>query len=350
MKTHLDELLLKHQFTRQFKAIFTKFMSFTCYSILWLLPYHVLANDKAIHAYNNFELPTAKEIFSNVLANDKQNSMALRYLAKIASYQDNLDDAEALIEQAIGISPNSAVYQYDAARIYAKKVVDGSIFSISKYVKKAREAYKRAVVLAPESIPYKLALMNFYLRAPAIFGGSKQLALTEVENINKLDNEKGILALANFHSLTEQQAELFKLYDDHLGNSASNIELLLHRGKYYASSEKHKLAHADFVQVISMTNDQLKNKVRYNALFELGAMVAKHSIQSDAAIAALTEYITSAPFDDLLPDKAWAKYYLAVIYQRDGLKEKARNLLTQSQDETYDKKLARKIKKALRKL
>ena len=147
--------------------------------------------EQGIEAFEQQDFTVAKQQFTQRLSLNTQDAVALQYLAKIALQQQEFDDAEEYIEQALKFAANQAEIHFDAALIMAAQAQNSSIFSAPGYAKKSLNGFKMAVQLAPSNLQYRQGLMTFYLAAPGIVGGDEALALVEALAIEKIDPVAG---------------------------------------------------------------------------------------------------------------------------------------------------------------
>lgn len=315
-----------------------------------LVSYSATASQEAIKAYENQELANAKMLFNQSLDNNKNDSTALHYLAKIALNESELDEAEEYIEKAKELSPENARIHFDAARIMGAQAQDSSMFSAPGYAKNALKSFKRAAELEPETIDYRRGLMSFYLQAPGFLGGDEKLAMQEANAIEKLDPVKGFMALANVYQSTGASGLLEQHYSSVDGKLADNANVLFSRGLYYQTLEEYGKALADFRKIQTLERASEEDHTNYAALYQVGRSSVLSESNHKEGIDSLNQYIKTAPESDQLPSKAWAKYRLGILFKQTGDKKSAKTLYKEAQQETKDKQLLKSLKKSIKKL
>lgn len=152
----------------------------------------------------------AQQAFERIAAAEPGNPEALNYLAQLALRRDDAAKAVAYAEQAAAIAPNHAGIQHTLGDAHGRSAQKASLFSQLGFAKKCLAAYQRAVELAPESVPFRFSLFNYYRQAPAIAGGGREKAAQEAAAIQRLDALEGHRAFAALY-LSNQQ------YDRALG-------------------------------------------------------------------------------------------------------------------------------------
>ena len=106
----------------------------------------------------------------------------------------SLDPAVASLEKAAALDPKSSDVQLWLGRAYGQKAMQASVFSRASLAGKVRKAFERAVELDPSSTDARLSLMEFYLQAPGIMGGSEAKARDQAAKIRQADPFKGYQA------------------------------------------------------------------------------------------------------------------------------------------------------------
>jgi len=303
------------------------------------------ANEDAIEAYEQKNFSEAKALFERSLKSDPKSVISLQYLAKIAIKDSEFDDAEDFILRAQEIAPKNASVQYDVAQIMGRQAQESSIFSAPGYAKKTLKAYEQAVQLEPSNINYRQGLIAFYLQAPSIVGGDKELALEQAIAIETLDPVKGFIALVDVYQTTEENTKLETLYSTIDSKFPESGGLFYRRGLYYQSAKKYSKALVDFQKAHAAKPQNEDDLTAYAALYQIGRNSVLSGKDIDNGIKALQDYLVNAPSDPILPGADWTKYRLGLLLSNKGDKQNAAKLFKQAKSETKDKRLLKLLKK-----
>jgi tetratricopeptide (TPR) repeat protein len=95
--------------------------------------------------------------------------------------RSDIDQAAALFEQAVAQSPKSAEAHYRLGSAYGAQAQKASIFSQASLASKTRQELEQAVALDPNHVEARFALVQFYVLAPGIIGGSYDKAFAQVD-------------------------------------------------------------------------------------------------------------------------------------------------------------------------
>ena len=259
-----------------------------------------------------------------------------------AAMQTDLDLAEKHIEQALAKAPQSAEVQYTCGRIMGQQA-ENAIFSALSYAKKSLACLKQAVALQPENTAYRKGLMSFYLGAPAIAGGDKQLAWQQMEQITQLTPLQGTLAKLSYYRRTEQTAKYQQLLAQSRENHPEQAEFHYRHGIVLQEGKQYADAFNAFTAATRAPQDE-EGIYRLNAWYQIGRTALFSEQQLETGIQALNYYIANAPTGDNLPDKHWAHFRLAQLHKLND-----NNTMTQQHlnlaGETNDKELQREIRR-----
>ena len=276
--------------------------------------------EQGIEAFEQQDFTVAKQQFTQRLSLNTQDAVALQYLAKIALQQQEFDDAEEYIEQALKFAANQAEIHFDAALIMAAQAQNSSIFSAPGYAKKSLNGFKMAVQLAPSNLQYRQGLMTFYLAAPGIVGGDEALA------IEKIDPVAGVLALADVYRNTDQTKELKQLFSDADKRFPNNAAILFKRVMYYQAEKQFDLAVNDFKKIQTIVPKDQNDITAFRALYQIGRSSVLSESDHQRGVKALESFIKAAPEHEELASKSWARYRLGLLYHELGDKNRALEL------------------------
>ena len=281
-------------------------------------------------------------------ANPSQDA-ALRALTDAKSNVElDLDKAEQYIETALELAPDNAEVQFTCGRIMGRQAGE-AIFSALSYAKKSLACFERAVALQPDQPRYQSGLMIYYLSAPPIAGGSRDLAWAQVDVIADIDPLQGVLAKLDFYQHTEQQsqyqqtlAEGLKTYPD---SAAMHFlhGLQLQRTSQYAEA---MIAFSAATQGVQGEEDPYQ----FNAWYQKGRTAVIGAESPQQGIDALLFYIDNAPDLYQLPAKPWAHLRVAQLYQQLQQTELAQMHMEKArvlEDKTLQEEV-RKLQKAIK--
>lgn len=139
----------------------------------------------------------AKEKLSRAAAADPKDSEAKAYLGlTLNNYDRDYDKAVELLEAAVQLDPQSSRLHLWLGSVYASKTVSVNLFRAPSFAKKCRLEMEKGVALEPANAGARESLMQFYIQAPGLVGGSMPKAHEQAAAIAKIDPCRGLMAEA----------------------------------------------------------------------------------------------------------------------------------------------------------
>jgi tetratricopeptide (TPR) repeat protein len=309
---------------------------------------HTKSLQQAITLFEQQQFDLAEKAFKSLVLYNKTSAMSHLYLARIALENNDTNQAEKELKNALKQANKPAEVYALSGVIYAKIAQQASIFSALGYAKKSLKGFKKAVSLDPANIEYRQMLMGFYLGAPSIAGGDEALAMEQAQTINNLDEIKGYIAIGEALFAMNKKSALTIHLKNTPAHLQQNSQILLAKGFIYQRQKNYLQAFANFKNAIdniekkpNPNEEQLK--IQQQALYQLGKTSDISKQQLPQGIAALTQYIAMSPEDRRLASIEWAKFRLANLMVLQGDADKANQLYQEVASTTTDKNLKNKI-------
>jgi protein O-GlcNAc transferase len=153
--------------------------------------------DQAVALFEQRQYAESAALLAGVVAAEPGNARAHAYYGvALANSKRDLDGAVTHLEKAVSLDPGSSRYQVWLGSIYSSKAGQSGLLKAASLAGKAKAAFERAVVLDPSSIEAHQALLQYYLLAPGVAGGSIAKAREQAAAIAALDARRGHLAAA----------------------------------------------------------------------------------------------------------------------------------------------------------
>lgn len=244
---------------------------------------------------------------------------ALSQLGRDAMTRGDGGKAVEYLEKAVALKPTSADYHYRLATAYGQATAGAGMFKAVSLGKKAKAEFERAIQLNPDLIPARLALLEFHVVAPAMFGGSDSAALEQAAEIRKRDAIEGHRAFARIHTAAKKPDLARKEYADMLKEQPASARAHYLFGLYLMLTEKNYKA----------AGDELEAAVKLDpaympAYFQIGHLAALAATNLARGEEALKKYLAYRPKDEE-PPEARAHYWLGGIYEKQGKAADARS-------------------------
>jgi tetratricopeptide (TPR) repeat protein len=197
------------------------------------------ALDRAVALFEKRQYTEAAGLLAPLVTAEPDNARAHAYYGMaLANGQGDLDGAIAQLEKAVALDSKSSRYQVWLGSVYSSRASSAGMFKAASLAGKARAAFERAVDLDPTSVEARQALLEYYLAAPGIVGGSVTRARDEAAEIAALDARSGRLAEARIAEHEKEWPAAEKAYraalaikEDDAGTHNQLGYMLLRQGK-----------------------------------------------------------------------------------------------------------------------
>lgn len=289
----------------------------------------------------------------SALSTNFSHAKALSEADITALIEGDLKVASKTIQKELEQTPNDAQLHKVAGDVFAVRAQDASLFSAPGLAKKTLKSYKKAVELAPDNTRYRMSLMQFYLFAPGIVGGSKKLGAEQAEKIKQLDPVSGVVA-DSFLLLNKKDKEgLDSLFAELSPELLSNPRVKMAKANYLRSTEQFDKASELLSALTELTPTDLPEEQKllpYQAMLQMGFLGLSSEAHQSTGLSAFKRYLDSAPITYKLTSKKWVSLFLGRLHAAMGDSEMAKATLIEAKKATTDKNLIKEIDSTLSEL
>lgn len=259
----------------------------------------------------------ARTSLEEAVRENPSDARAALYLGRALFEQGEVPGSVHWLERAGSIDPSSSPASYWLGRAYGEQAVRGNLILRAKLAGKVRRAFERAVELDPDNLDARMALVEFYLRAPSFMGGSPQKAEAEAEGIRRRDPLRGHRAAARIDESRKRPDLAGAEYE------AAAREFPNCPDPYYWL-EENALERKDWTAAFAAMS-RLEHALpgEAGALYETGRIASLSGRELDRGAESLRRYLERDPRRDE-PSKASARLRLGEILEKRGDKDHAR--------------------------
>jgi tetratricopeptide (TPR) repeat protein len=256
----------------------------------------------------------AMSVFQQQVARNPNDAQATLWLARSYLTLGNYDRAVTFAERAVQLAPDCSESHFWLARSYALKADKARSFWLAR---KSKLEYETAVQLDPDNLAARRDLMEFYLQAPWILGGSKDKAWQQVDAIASRNAMEGNLARAIYWRDLDKTSLAAQEFQKVLAARPDRAEPYFQVADFYESDGKPAEIEAAIQAVLRVSPSD--PRVDY---YSAVASVMK---RQDLAKAEqnLKSYLVNSPPRDDFPPHAAAHDWLGQIYEIWGKKQLA---------------------------
>lgn len=230
---------------------------------------------------------------------------AIELLGDTYGYQQKWDAAIENYKKLVEANKKNAEYHYKYGGAMGMKALSVSKFTALGMIGTIEESFLTAAKLDPSHINVRWALVEYYMKLPGVFGGSKNMALKYAYQLEQLSKVDGYLAKGYIFEYNDEPKLAEKYYKLAIkeGGSLWTYDKLT---TFYEKQKQPEKALANIAVA--------KEKHKRNALeYQMGKIAAEYNIELQKGVQCLQTYLKNYSPEDGVP-RAWAHYRLSQIY------------------------------------
>lgn len=234
-----------------------------------------------------------------------------------ALFDGQASRAADLFEKVVQANDANPIAHFWLGRAYGDLAEKANVFKQASLARKTKAQFDHAVQLDPAYLDAREGLMQYYLLAPGILGGSVDRAREQVQEIRRRDAYRGGFAAARLATrqkdtttLAREYRQLVAQYPDSGAPWTSLITMLVvqrHWDEAFETTDR-------------LTRAQPESRV---APYLVGRLAAESGQQLERGEQALRRYLTTTPRPGE-PTLANAHYRLGGVLERQGRRDQAR--------------------------
>lgn len=250
-------------------------------------------------------------------AQQPNDAASLFNQGKAALQQNAPEKAASLLEQAVAKAGNVSEYHYWLGQAYGMQAQRASLFGQASLAKKTKAEFDRAVELDPNNLEARQGLVDYYLIAPGLLGGSNDKALEQATEIRKRDSFAGHRAFARIYlhekQLDQARTELVAAVREQPNLPKTHYTL----GTFYITEKNYKASLEEMDAALKLDPNYMP------AVFQIGHLSVLTSSNFVRGEEALRRYLAYKPLTTE-PPLGRAHYWLGGIYEKQGKKAEAK--------------------------
>lgn len=259
----------------------------------------------------------ARTALEAVARANPSSAAAAYYLGRIALVNGDGAGAVSWLERATKLDQRNSQYFLWLGGAYGREAVHANKFRQFTLARRAKSALETAVSIAPDDVDARLGLLQFYVVAPGIVGGSTDKARQQAREIASRNAFRGHLAEGEIAEAKKDDNVAEREYRAAVAAAPDSAPGYAALGDFYRRTGRYDQAFATFEQMRQRLPDE------GSALYFIGRTAAVSGQRLDDGARALGAYLAARP-SDTDPPLASAHFRLGTIYQRQGKLEDAR--------------------------
>ncbi|MGI8618558.1 MAG: tetratricopeptide repeat protein [Gemmatimonadaceae bacterium] len=257
-----------------------------------------------------------RESLSQALRN-AQGARAAFLRACDHALEGRVEPAVQGMEAAVRGDPNNPVYHFWLGRAYGEQAETASKIRLLRIAGRAKAAFERSVALAPDYLDGREGLMQYYLQAPGIAGGSVAHARAQAREIARRNPYRGAIALAAVERRNKDAEALVRAYESAIAQFPDSVAP--YTALIAALTERKDWTRAwNAVERLERARPDWRP-----ARYTFGRVAALSGQRLDVGERYLREYLTREP-EKGQPSHAGAHWRLGMILEHRGDRAGAR--------------------------
>lgn len=261
--------------------------------------------------------PAAPAAIARLLKDQPDSADAHVLMARLQLQQGKAADAVESAEEAVDLDEKNAQAHYWLGNAYGTRIVQVGMLSQAMMAPKLRDAFVRALELDPNLHDARNSLVEYYLQAPSVAGGSVDKAREQTQELLKRDPPRGYYAQGRLAMHDKKPAEAAKAF---AAASAARPDNANYRMAAGVALQETKQWDAAFDLFEAWTRKDPKAAM---AWYQVGRTSALSGQRLDVGAAALKTFM-GLPAAPNLPTVANAQYRLGQVQAHAGDKAAAR--------------------------
>ncbi len=242
---------------------------------------------------------------------DARNAEVWMLLAQARMRSGDGPGAVTAAERAVRLDADSATAHYTLGQAYGSNINNIGMLGKMRYAGRIRDAFATAVELDPDHLNARQGLMQFYLQAPGIAGGSVSKAREQADAIAQRNPARG----AHAHGLLLQSDEnidaAMASWREAIALDSGFADPYYALGYALQRADRWQDAHQVFSDLAAALPDQ------QGAWYQIGRNSAESGIELDAGAEALLHYLELSGGNGM-PDARYVYLRLGQIHQHAG--------------------------------
>jgi len=267
--------------------------------------------DEGVRLFEARRFPEARAALEAAVQEDSRDTRALYYLGRTLMAQNEPEKAAAALEKSVALDPASAEKHLWLGRAWGSQAQSANFLKQASLAPKIRREFEKAVELDPGSADARFSLIEYYINAPGIMGGSLDKAREEAAAIARLDPLRGYRARARILEYEKNWDAAGAEYDRAARQFPDKLEPAVWGSNLWAGQKNWSRAFAPIEAFLS------RNPASLSATYQIGRLAALSGENLDRGAEALTRYLASDPRPED-PPLAAAQWRLGQILEKKG--------------------------------
>jgi tetratricopeptide (TPR) repeat protein len=274
-------------------------------------------SDEGVRLFEARRLAEAKTALEEAVRENGGDARAASYLGRVLLADGEIDRAVAWMEKSVALEEANADYHLWLGRAYGSQAIRASVLKQPALARKVKKAFERASQLDPDNLEARFGLIEYYLRAPGILGGSLKKADEQAREIRKRDALEGYRAFGRLDEQKKDFDQALREYERAAAEFPGKAEPSYWIGALHARNKDYAKAFDVYEKLLEKDSGEVM------ACYHIGRVAALSGQRLERGEECLKLYLRRDPKPDE-PSLASAHYRLGLLYEKKGSRDLAR--------------------------
>jgi tetratricopeptide (TPR) repeat protein len=274
-------------------------------------------SDEGVRLFDARRLAEARPVLEEAVAEDAGDARAASYLGRVLLAEGDADRAAEWMAKSVALEESNAEYHLWLGRAYGSQAMRASVLKQPALARKVKKEFERASQLDPDNLEARFGLIEFYLRAPGVLGGSRKKAEEQAREIRKRNGLEGYRAFGRLAEYAKDFDQAFREYGRAAAEFPDQAAPSYWIGALHARNKEYAKAFEVYEKLLERDPRQMA------ACYEIGRVAVLSGQRLERGEECLKLYLQHDPLSDE-PTPASAHYRLGLLYEKKGSRDLAR--------------------------
>lgn len=271
--------------------------------------------EEGVQLFEDQRFEEAKTFFASYTKDHPEDAEAAYYMGRTLMVNEDYKEATSWFEKAVDLDESNSMYQFRLGEGYGAQAQRAGMLKKASLAKKTKAAFEKAVELDANNLDAREGLLQYYMQAPGIMGGSMEKAWEQTEELSKRDAWRGQLAKADYHNHEENFEAAAQAYRGAIDADPTKVGPYYSLENIYQRQEQFDIAFETLEEGIQAHPDEVR---LYYRLARASAVSGQNLERGDEAIKIFLEGEEETGW------LAWGHYRQGAIYEHQGNAEAAK--------------------------
>ena len=248
--------------------------------------------EEAVRLFEAHRHAEARPLLEAAVREDPSDPRAAFYLGRLFLADGDSDRAVEWIEKAVSLDAGRAEYHLWLARACGAKALAASVLKKGPLARRVKREFERASALDPDNLEARFGLIEFYLRAPGVLGGSVPKAREQAAQVGKRDPLQGHRAAGRIAEYEKRFDAALEEYSAAVREFPGETEPIYWLGSFFERRGDLASAFDTYEKLLEREPEEIAD------CYRIGKVAASSGDRLERGVECLKRYLSRTPGPD----------------------------------------------------